>query len=139
MVTLQLQFECGGNGRAAFNPPARGNQWSLGAVACSEWTGVRLRDVLKAAGMKSNAVYTAHYDAHSHLSGDPKKVPISHGAPVWKATEPHTLVAFTMNGGSIHPMNGAPLRIVAPGWPGSVSHKWVKRIQVRDRVHDGPR
>ena len=60
VVTERLVIECGGNGRAAFDPPARGNQWTLGAVACSEWTGVRLADVLKAAGVKNNAIYTAH-------------------------------------------------------------------------------
>ena len=44
--TLQLQIECGGNGRSEFYPPARGNQWTTGAIGCPEWTGVRLRDVL---------------------------------------------------------------------------------------------
>ena len=29
------------------------------------------------------------------------------------------------------------LRLVCGGWPGSVSGKWVNRIIVRDRVHDG--
>jgi DMSO/TMAO reductase YedYZ molybdopterin-dependent catalytic subunit len=41
-VTLALQLECGGNGRAGFNPPPRGNQWTIGAIGNSEWTGVRL-------------------------------------------------------------------------------------------------
>lgn len=46
VVTCRLVIECGGNGRAYFDPPVRGNQWTYGAVACSEWTGVRLADVL---------------------------------------------------------------------------------------------
>lgn len=44
-----------------------------------------------------------------------------------------------MNGEDIHPMNGAPLRLVIPGWPGSCSQKWLTRIQIRDQVHDGPK
>ena len=36
-----------GNGRSEFNPPAKGNQWTVGAVGCPRWTGVRLRDVLR--------------------------------------------------------------------------------------------
>ncbi len=32
-VTLALQLECGGNGRAGFNPSPRGNQWAVGASA----------------------------------------------------------------------------------------------------------
>lgn len=139
VVTLQLQIECGGNGRAAFNPPAKGNQWTLGAVACSEWTGVRYADLLKAAGVKDGAVYTAHYGADGHLSGDPEKLPISRGVPIAKAMDPNCLIAFEMNGEPIHPMNGAPLRTVCPGWPGSTSQKWLRRIQIRDVVHDGPK
>lgn len=137
IVKLKLQLECGGNGRAAFNPPASGNQWTVGAIGNAEWTGVRYRDVLEAAGVNSSAVYTGHYGADMHLSGDPDKHAISRGAPLSKVMDPHTLIAFEMNGQPIHPMNGAPLRIVAPGWPGSVSQKWLTRIWVRDRVHDG--
>jgi DMSO/TMAO reductase YedYZ molybdopterin-dependent catalytic subunit len=137
VVTLQLQLECGGNGRAFFEPKAKGNQWTVGAIGCSEWTGVRLADVLKAAGLKDSAVYTAHYGADTHLSGDPKKDPISRGVPIAKALDPHNLIAFEQNGAPMHPMNGAPLRLVIPGWPGSCSHKWLTRIWVRDQVHDG--
>lgn len=138
-VTLKLQLECGGNGRSFFNPPARGNQWSLGAVGCAEWTGVRVRDVFKAAGIKSSAVYTGYYGSDVHLSGKPGKVVISRGAPMSKMVDPNTLLAFKMNGEDLPPWHGFPVRIVAPGWPGSVSGKWVKRIWVRDRVHDGPK
>ena len=51
--------------------------------------------------------------------------------------EPHTLLAFEMNGEPLPAWHGYPLRIVAPGWPGSVSGKWIERIWVRDQVHDG--
>lgn len=136
-VTLALQLECGGNGRAGFNPPASGNQWTVGAIGNAEWTGVRMKDVLEAAGLKSTAVYTGHIGADMHLSGDPAKQALSRGLPLEKALEPHTLIAYRMNGADLHPMNGAPLRIVAPGWPGSTSQKWLTRIWVRDQVHDG--
>ncbi len=137
VVRLQLQLECGGNGRAFFEPKAKGNQWTLGAVACSEWTGVRLADVLKAAGLKNSAVYTAHYGADTHLSGNPAKQAISRGVPIAKAMSPYNLIAFEQNSAALHPMNGAPLRLVIPGWPGSCSQKWLTRIRIRDQVHDG--
>lgn len=139
VVTMALTIECGGNGRAFFDPPASGNQWTYGAVACSEWTGVRLKDVLEAAGVQSNVVYTAHYGADEHLSGDPEKLPISRGLPIEKALTDNILIAFQMNGTDLHPMNGAPLRLVVPGWPGSCSQKWLTRIELRDVVHDGPK
>ena len=137
VVTAALTLECAGNGRAFFDPPAEGAQWTYGAVACSEWTGVRLADVLKAAGVKSGAVYTAHEGADTHPSGEPDVRPISRGVPIAKAMDPNTLVAFAQNGRPIHPMNGAPLRLVVPGWPGSCSQKWLTRVRLRDRVHDG--
>ena len=137
VVTRALTLECGGNGRAFFDPPAKGNQWTYGAVACSEWTGVRLADVLKAAGVKSEVVYTAHEGADAHLSGEEGKLPISRGVPIEKAMDENNLIAFAQNGAGIHPMNGAPLRLVIPGWPGSCSQKWLTRIWLRDQVHDG--
>ncbi|MHA7883212.1 sulfite oxidase [Nitratireductor rhodophyticola] len=139
VVTLQLTLECGGNGRSAFDPPASGNQWTYGAVACSEWTGVRLKDVLEKAGVQSNVVYTAHYGADGHLSGNPDKLPISRGLPIDKAMTDNILIAFEMNGEALHPMNGAPLRLVVPGWPASTAQKWLTRIELRDQVHDGPK
>ena len=38
--TYQLTLECGGNGRSEYDPPAKGNQWTVGAVSCANWTGV---------------------------------------------------------------------------------------------------
>lgn len=138
-VTRSLVIECGGNGRAAFDPPAKGNQWTLGAVACSNWTGVRLKDVLDAAGVKPEVVYTAHVGSDTHLSGNSDKLPISRGLPIAKAMTEDVLIAFEMNGGPLHKQNGAPLRLVVPGWPGSCSQKWLQRIYLRDIVHDGPK
>ena len=135
--TYQLTLECGGNGRSEFDPPAKGNQWTIGAVSCATWTGVRLRDILDDVGIKSDAVYIGYHAADVHLSRDPKKEPISRGAPLPKVMQDETLVAFKMNGKDIPLAHGYPLRLVAGGWPASVSGKWINRISVRNIVHDG--
>jgi DMSO/TMAO reductase YedYZ molybdopterin-dependent catalytic subunit len=135
--TYQLTLECGGNGRSEFNPPASGNQWTVGAVSCAEWTGVRLRDVLEDVGIRDNAVYIGYHAADIHLSRDPGKEPISRGVPMSKALQDETLLAFAMNGNDIPLIHGFPLRLVAAGWPASVSGKWIRTISIRDRVHDG--
>jgi DMSO/TMAO reductase YedYZ molybdopterin-dependent catalytic subunit len=137
--TYQLQHECAGNGRAEFNPPGKGGQWTTGAVACCEWTGVRVRDVLQAAGIKPDAVYVAYYGKDPHLSGDPTKVPISRGVPIKKALEDESLIAWAMNGQDIPLVHGYPLRVVFGGWPASVSGKWLDRLLIRNKVHDGPK
>lgn len=135
--TLQLQLECGGNGRSEFHPPARGNQWTTGAVGCPRWTGVRLKDLLEYCGIGENAVYVAWEAGDAHISGDPTKQAISRGVPLPKALEAESLIAWDMNGAPLPPLHGYPVRMVAGGWPGSVGGKWLTRILVRDRVHDG--
>ncbi len=135
--SYQLTLECGGNGRSEFNPPAKGNQWTTGAVYCAQWTGVRLRDVLEDAGIKDDAVYIGYYGADTHLSGDPNKDPISRGVPMKKALEDEALIAWAVNGEDIPVMNGHPLRLVFGGWPASTSGKWLTEIKIRNKVHDG--
>lgn len=135
--TYQLTLECGGNGRSEFDPPAKGNQWTIGAVSCAKWTGVRLKDVLKDVGIKDDAVYIGYHAADLHLSRDPNKEPISRGVPISKAMMDETLLAFKMNGEDIPLVHGHPLRLVCGGWPASTSGKWVNRISVRNIVHDG--
>jgi DMSO/TMAO reductase YedYZ molybdopterin-dependent catalytic subunit len=136
-VTLRLVLECGGNGRSQFVPAAKGNPWTTGGVGCASWTGVRLKDVLEAAGPKPAAIYTAHYGADPHLSGDPEKQALSRGVRLEKALEPHTLMAFAINGEPLPAVHGAPVRLIVPGWSGSASQKWLNRIELRDREHDG--
>lgn len=135
--TYQLTLECGGNGRSEFNPPAKGNQWTVGAVSCANWTGVRLRDVLADVGIKDDAVYIGYHAVDTHLSGDPNKEPISRGIPISKAQQEETLLAFAMNGDDIPMAHGHPLRLVCGGWPASASGKWINRLSVRNKIHDG--
>jgi sulfite oxidase len=136
--TLRMVLECGGNGRSYFTPPASGNQWTNGGAGCAEWTGVSLADVLKTAGIKPSGIYTANYGSDVHLSGDPKRLTLSRGVRIAKAMEPQSLLVWAMNGKPLENIHGAPLRLVIPGWAGSVSHKWLTKITIRDKEHDGP-
>jgi len=136
--TYRMVLESGGNGRSYFVLPAPGSQWTNGGVGCAEWTGVPLADVLRSAGVKASAVYTANYGADAPLSGDTKSVVLSRGVPLRKAMDQYSLLVWAMNGKPLESIHGAPLRLLIPGWPGSVSHKWLTKITLRDKVHDGP-
>jgi DMSO/TMAO reductase YedYZ molybdopterin-dependent catalytic subunit len=136
--TYRMMLECGGNGRSFFTPQASGNQWTNGGAGCPEWTGLPLRELLNAAGLKPSAVYTAHYGVDKHLSGDPGKLTLSRGVRIAKATNEHTLLVWALNGQPLPPIHGGPLRLIVPGWAGSASHKWLTRITIRDKEHDGP-
>ena len=60
-ATMEVVLECAGKRQKSIEPEVSGTPWQRGAVACSKWTGVRLRDVLQAAGVKPSAVYTGNY------------------------------------------------------------------------------
>jgi len=137
-VTRRMVLECGGNGRAFFTPQARGNQWTNGGAGCSEWTGVRVADVLKAAGLKPSAVFSGHYGADPHLSGDASKPSLSRGVPLKKLMDENNLIVWALNGQPLPNIHGGPVRLLIPGWPGSASAKWLTRIWMRDKEHDGP-
>ena len=81
-----------------------------------------------------DVIYAAHVGADALLSG---KLPISRGVAIAKAMTDTMLTAFAQNGYPLLAMNGAPLRLVVPGWPGSCSHKWLQRIYLRKIEHDG--
>jgi sulfite oxidase len=82
-------------------------------------------------------VYVGYRGADRHLSGDPTKEVISRGAPMAKALEAESLIAWEINGEPLDAAHGAPLRLVCGGWPGSVSGKWLTELLVRNQVHDG--
>lgn len=136
-VTQRMVLECGGNGRAFFSPQAEGVPWHHGGAGCAEWTGVRLRDVLLAAGLKETARFTGHFGADPAVDQDHPTPPISRGIPIAKAMDENTLLVFAMNGKDLEPVHGFPLRLIVPGWTGSVSHKWLTRILIRKDRHDG--
>ncbi len=136
-VTRRMVLECGGNGRSFFTPTARGNQWTNGGAGCAEWTGVRMSDLLKAAGVKPSATFTGHYGSDRSLADNTKDA-ISRGVPIKKAMDGNNLIVFAMNGQPLSNIHGGPVRLVIAGWPGSVSSKWFTRLWVRDKYHDGP-
>ena len=49
------------------------------------------------------------------------------------AMSPDNILCYEMNGADLPAPNGAPLRLIAPGWYGIANVKWLKRIEVRDQ------
>jgi DMSO/TMAO reductase YedYZ molybdopterin-dependent catalytic subunit len=132
-VTLPVTLECAGNGRAFFDPPVAGTQWQRGAVGNARWTGVRLSDVLKRAGLKTSGRYLWLDGADRPLGTAPD---FNRQLPIAKALHQDTLLAYEMNGQPLPVANGFPLRLLVPGWEGAYSVKWLTHIQVSDREND---
>ncbi len=135
-VTLQGMLECAGSGRTGYQPRASGTPWlPTGGMGCPLWGGVRLADVLRAAGVKPNAAHVAGQ------GGDPGAVasaaPVIRSIPMRKALDEDTLIAWAMNGKPLPFVHGYPLRLVVPGWVGSASTKWLHTLVVLDAPFKG--
>lgn len=133
-ITTTVTLECAGNGRAFFEPPVAGVQWAKGAVGTARWTGVRLADLLKRAGIKPTGSFVTMDGADRGLGTMPDFV---RQIPVAKAMHPDTLVAYEMNGVPIPAVHGFPLRAIVPGWEGAYAIKWLTHLRVIDREFDG--
>ncbi len=133
--TLPVTLECAGNGRGYFNPPVAGVQWGKGAVGNARWTGVRLADVLRSAGVQPSARFLWLDGADTGPGQAPDFI---RSVPLDKALRGDTLLAYEMNGERLAPAHGFPLRAIVPGWEGAYSVKWLTRITVSERDHAGP-
>ena len=135
-VVVQGMLECAGSGRTAYEPKPSGTPWlPTGGMGCPKWGGVRLRDVLKAAGINPRAAHVAGQ------GGDPGAVataaPVVRSIPLAKAMDENTLIAWEMNGQPLPFIHGHPIRLVVPGWVGSASTKWLHTLMVLDAPFKG--
>lgn len=128
-VTVEAVLQCAGNGRGLFRPRVPGVQWRWGAMGNAEWTGVRLADVLEAAGVTTKA---QHVELRANDSANVEQTPaFVRGIPIAKALHPDTLIALRMNGQPLSPLHGSPARLVVPGWVGDDWIKWLSSIEAR--------
>ena len=91
-----------------------------GLVSHAEWEGVRLATIIELAkpGTGTQFVRLTGADGFARL------------LPIEKARQADTLLAFRMNGESLPPSHGAPVRAVIPGWYGVSSIKWISRVEL---------
>ncbi len=139
--TVTAVMQCAGNRRADMQSvrPTSGDPWAPGAIGNAEWTGVRLADVLRAAGADTDAALHVAFAACDEVDL-PEEGRFHYGAsiPMSKAMCPDVLLAFAMNGEALAPEHGHPLRVVVPGFAGVRSPKWLAAITVQDSPSDNP-
>lgn len=96
-------------------------------VSTAIWRGVRLKDILQAAGPRPDArelIFRASDGYSDSISLE-------------KGLADDTLVAFGMNGVALPRVNGFPARMVIPGIYGMKNVKWLESIEVSDKDHLG--
>jgi DMSO/TMAO reductase YedYZ molybdopterin-dependent catalytic subunit len=132
-VTVTTTLECAGNGRGFFEPAVAGIQWQKGAVGTARFTGVRMSEILKKAGVKTGALNVEMHAADRPPGTMPAFV---RQVPMAKAMHADTILAWDMNGQPIPQVHGAPLRAIIPGWEGAYSVKWVNQLNVLAKDSD---
>ena len=126
---------CTGNSRGFVNPRVTGGQWGHGAMGNARWTGVRLKDVLDAAGVKAGAVQVT-FSGMDNPSEDniPKFVK---ALDIDVARNGDVMLAYAMNGQDIPLLNGYPLKLIVPGYWGTYWVKQVTNITVTNSTYTG--
>jgi DMSO/TMAO reductase YedYZ molybdopterin-dependent catalytic subunit len=96
-------------------------------IGTSNWTGVRLRDVLKDLGLRPGAreLYIEAADGFYE------------SVAMEDMMDPRTLLVYAMNGETLPVEHGYPLRIYIPDRYGMKQPKWITRIEAIDEQGPG--
>ena len=124
-----IQFmECSGNGGRSYRDRTtedRTPQQLDGLTSTSEWIGVPLATLMQEVG--------AHADAAWILAEGADAAVMTRSIPMSKVMD-DALIAYGQNGEALRPEQGYPVRLFLPGWEGSASVKWIRRIEVGDEA-----
>jgi DMSO/TMAO reductase YedYZ molybdopterin-dependent catalytic subunit len=126
-------FECSGNRRPL-----------QGLCSNGRWTGVPLKNVLDAVGVKDQAREFVFFGADKgeeevEFRTDKFKVEQQFGRSLTreKALSGDPFLAWALNGEPLTRHQGSPLRLVVPGWYGVANVKWLSEIHVQDDQYRG--
>ena len=127
--------QCSGNSRGLFDPRLPGAQWGNGGMGNARWTGVRLVELLRRAGVRDGAVEVSFAGLdRAGLASVPDFVK---SLTRRDAERPDVLVAYEMNGEPLPMLNGFPARLVVPGWFATYWIKALAEITVLDQPYTG--
>jgi len=130
---LVAGFECSGN-----RGPVQG------LCGNGKWTGVPLKTVLDAAGVKASArefVFFGADHGEEEIEWRTQKFKLDQqfGRSLnrEKALSGEPFLAWALNGEPLSKHQGAPLRLIVPGWYGVANVKWLSEIHVQEDAYLG--
>jgi len=135
-ASLAAVNQCSGNSRSRLQPRVPGGQWGNGAMGNAMWTGVRLRELLDMAGVKSGSLQVQFQGLETGpgpegLGSNLFLKSLDLGNPVLD----ECVVAYLMNGEPLPMLNGFPVRLVVPGYFATYWTKcltWIRVLNASD-------
>ncbi|MGB6986480.1 MAG: molybdopterin-dependent oxidoreductase [Candidatus Aquilonibacter sp.] len=132
-VEIMAVNQCSGNSRALFSPRVPGGQWDNGAMGNARWTGARLLDVLKSAGLQGSAVQIRFRGLEQPIL---PTTPSFIKALSIDDLDANMLIAYEMNGEPLPLLNGYPVRLIIPGWYATYWMKMLSEIEAIDTIDE---
>jgi len=127
-VQVPAGYECSGNSPRAMQ----------GLSSCGNWTGTRLSDLLSDLGTRPEAREVVFFGADR---GEEDGVfrnqtftldsQFARSMSLENAMRPDPIIAYELNGEPLQPRQGAPARLIMPGWYGVANVKWLTGIHVQ--------
>jgi DMSO/TMAO reductase YedYZ molybdopterin-dependent catalytic subunit len=107
-------------------------------IANVEWRGVLLREILALARVEPSCRYIWAYGLdHGTFYSSPHQEHYVKDLPLDYVMKHDVIVATHLNGEPLSPKHGFPARIVAPGYYGTNSVKWLCRVEAANRRANG--
>ncbi len=128
-------FECSGNRRPL-----------QGLIGNGRWTGVPLKTVLGKAGLKPNGREIVFFGADRgkeavNFRGTNFDVEQQYGRSIQRdqalSVDRAPFLAYALNGEPLTKHQGAPLRLIMPGWYGAPNVKWLSDIYIQEEPYLG--
>ena len=128
-VDIVCGYECSGNSPNAMQ----------GLSSNGKFTGVRLRDVLKRAGVRENAREVVFFgsdrgneDVVFRQNTFKIQQQFARSITLENAMKPDPLLAYALNGQPLDRNHGFPLRVIMPGWYGVANVKWLAEVHLQE-------
>ncbi len=90
-----------------------------GLISNTHWTGVKLADLLKQAGVKDGVTEITFTSADGYYES----------IPLESAMNDNSLIAYATNGEALAPEHGFPVRLYTPNRYGMKNPKWIIKIE----------
>jgi DMSO/TMAO reductase YedYZ molybdopterin-dependent catalytic subunit len=129
LVEREMILQCSGNSRSLFAKaaPVQGTPWGKGGVGNVKFAGVPLSAVLEKYGVKVDKA-ARFVTAEGADPPQPGKADFEHSLPLDEVLN-KTILAVRLNGEPLPAVHGGPVRLVTPGYYGTMQMKWLSRLR----------